>query len=72
MKCLLMACLLLPLSAQAFCLGEVSNQRTNSLGDTNTAITAGSYWGLLAKTDWEKLNIVTIADAWLALHVKTV
>ena len=35
MKYLLMACLLLPLSAQAFCLGEVSNQRTNSFDERN-------------------------------------
>ena len=34
MKYLLIACLLLPLSAQAFCLGEVNSQRTNSLGET--------------------------------------
>ena len=45
MKYLLMACLLLPLSAQAFCLGEVSNQRTNSLGDTEYRDNSGQLLG---------------------------
>ena len=45
MKYLLMACLLLPLSAQAFCLGEVSSSRENSLGDTEYRDNSGRLLG---------------------------
>ena len=45
MKYLLMACLLLPLSAQAFCLGEVSSSRQNGLGDTEYRDSSGRLLG---------------------------
>ena len=45
MKYLLIACLLLPLSAQAFCLGEVNSQRTNSLGETEYRNNMGQLVG---------------------------
>ena len=45
MKYLLMVCLLFPLSAQAFCLGEVGSQRTNGLGETEYRNSNGQLLG---------------------------